>query len=478
MMETNITEEAIQAEVAGIFELQQRHAPKLNRSASGERIQRLRRLEDYILNEAKMEGLFQAMYKDFRKSKAEVLLSEIAVVLQHLRHTRKHLRRWMQPRRASTPLMLLGVSSSVQYEAKGTCLILSPWNYPFNLTFSPLVDALAAGNTVIIKPSEISSHTSRFIRKVVEDLFPPEEVAVVEGDVHAAQALLELPFDHIFFTGSPQVGKIVMAAAAKNLTSVTLELGGKSPAIIDDSADINAQALRLAWGKGLNKGQTCIAPDYVLIQESKQEAFLEAYRKAMRALYPADDLSQSPDYARIINRRNFQRLRRLYEDALSKGAREALGGVWNENDLFIPPTVLVGVDPEMQIMEEEIFGPLLPVITFRHVQEAVEIINRQPKPLTLYICSKDRKFTEFVLEHTSSGSVVVNDFMLSFGNPELGFGGVNNSGIGRYMGHAGFLEFSNPKSILRRRFFDFSIAYPPYTDAKLKLLRFVGRWLA
>ncbi|MBV6429082.1 MAG: Aldehyde dehydrogenase [Haliscomenobacter sp.] len=477
-METNLTEEAIQAEVAGIFELQQRHAPKLNRSASRERIQRLRRLEEYILNEAKMEGLFQAMYKDFRKPKAEVLLSEIAVVLQHLRHTRKHLRRWMQPRRAATPLMLFGVSSAVQYEAKGTCLILSPWNYPFNLTFSPLVDALAAGNTVIIKPSEISSHTSRFIRKVVEDLFPTEEVAVVEGDVHAAQALLELPFDHIFFTGSPQVGKIVMAAAAKNLTSLTLELGGKSPALVDDTADLPSLALRMVWGKGLNVGQSCIAPDYVLVQESQKEAFVEAYQQAIRTLYPVEDLAQSPDYARIINQRNFQRLRRLYEDALAKGAKEALGGTWNENDLFIPFTLLTDVHPEMEIMEEEIFGPLLPVVTFRHVQEAVEIINRQPKPLTLYIGSKDRKFTEFVLEHTSSGSVVVNDFMLSFGNPELGFGGVNNSGIGRYMGHAGFLEFSNPKPVLRRRFFDFSVAYPPYTNAKLKLLRFVGRWLA
>ncbi len=477
-METGIHGEDIQMELSGIFELQQRHAPKCKRSSSGERIRQLRRLEDYILNEAKMEGLFQAMYKDFRKPKAEVLLSEITVVLQHIRHTRKHLRRWMQPRRTATPLMLFGVSSAVHYEAKGTCLILSPWNYPFNLTFSPLVDALAAGNTVIIKPSEISSHTSRFIRKVVEDLFPPEEVAVAEGDVHVAQALLELPFDHVFFTGSPQVGKLVMAAAAKNLASVTLELGGKSPAIIDDTADLKAQALRLAWGKGLNKGQTCIAPDYVLVQESQKEAFVEAYKQAIQTLYPAENLAQSPDYPRIINQRNFRRLRKLYEDAIAQGATEVIGGTWNETDLFIPPTVLADADLEMAIMEEEIFGPLLPVLTFRHVQEAVEIINRQPKPLTLYIGSKDRKFTDFILEHTSSGSVVVNDFMLSFGNPEMGFGGVNNSGIGRYMGHAGFLEFSNAKSVMKRHFLDFSIAFPPYTAAKIKLLRFVGRWLA
>lgn len=461
-----------------LFKLQRAHAPKMDQTTSGQRIQRLRQLEAYLLDASKMEGLFEALKADFNKPRAEVLLSEISVVLQHLRHTRKNLRRWMQPKQVDAPLMLIGVRTQVYFEAKGVCLIIAPWNYPFNLAISPLVDAIAAGNTAILKPSEVTGHTTAFIKKMIAELFPPEEVAVVEGDAQVAQALLELPFDHIFFTGSPQVGKLVMAAAAKHLASVTLELGGKSPVVIDQTADIKQQAYRLAWAKCLNKGQTCIAPDYVLVHASIQDAFVSAYRDAIHKLYPTDDLQTSPDYCRIVNLRHTQRLRNLYEDALAKGAWEALGNAWNENERFVPPTLLTGVTHDMDIMQEEIFGPILPVMTYQQPEEVIALINSQPKPLTLYICSNDKKFTEQLLRQTSSGSAVVNDFMLSFISPELGFGGVNNSGIGQYMGYEGFLAFSNQKPILKRRFLELSMVYPPYTKTVEKLLQFLGRWIA
>jgi aldehyde dehydrogenase (NAD+) len=269
-----------------------------------------------------------------------------------------------------------------------------------------------------------------------------------------------------------------MAAAAKHLASVTLELGGKSPVVIDQTADLEQQAYRLAWAKCLNKGQTCIAPDYVLLHESLKDAFVDAYRKALKKLYPGDELQSSADYCRIVNLRHTQRLRNLYEDAIAKGAREAIGNAWNENERFVPPTLLTEVHTGMDIMQEEIFGPLLPVMTYRDPADAIRLIQSQPKPLTIYICSKDKAFTEQLLRQTSSGSAVVNDFMLSFASPELGFGGVNNSGIGQYMGYEGFLAFSNQKPVLKRRFLDLSIVYPPYTPRVEKLLQFIGRWIA
>lgn len=475
MIETS-TAPAIEAEVQSLLELQQKYAPRAAATTAGERIESLKRIERYLLDESKMQGLFEAMHKDFRKPEAEVRLSEILVVIQHLRHTRRNLRRWMQPQAVGLPPLLLGVDAHIRYEPKGNCLIIAPWNYPFNLAISPLVDAIAAGNTAIIKPSEISAHTSAFIAKMIGDLFPPEAVAVVQGDVKAATALLELPFNHIFFTGSPAVGKIVMAAAAKHLASVTLELGGKSPAIVDQSADLEKQAYLLAWGKCLNNGQTCIAPDYVMLHRSQQPAFTAAFRNALTRLYGTEGPGLSSDYARISSHRHYQRLRGLYEDALAKGAREILGGEWRESDRFVPPTLLTDITDAMDIAHEEVFGPILPVVLFDHAQEIVESVNKQPKPLTLYIAAKSKKFTDYILRNTSSGSAVVNDYLLGFSNPEMGFGGINNSGIGRYMGFEGFKEFSNPKAIVKRKFLDFSIVFPPYSKRVTGLLKFLSKW--
>ena len=467
---------AAQADVQGLFELQRKTAPQVAASKAAERIAKLKKIEQYLLDDSKMQGLLDAMHQDFSKPEAEVRLTEILVVLQHLRHTRRNLRRWMQPHAVGLPPLLLGVESHIRYEPKGTCLIIAPWNYPFNLAISPLVDAIAAGNTAIIKPSEISAHTSSFIAKMIGDLFTPGEVAVVEGAVEVSTALLNLPFNHIFFTGSPAVGKIVMAAAARHLASVTLELGGKSPAIVDQSADLSKQAYLLAWGKCLNNGQTCIAPDYVLLHKSRKDAFVDAFRNAIDKMYGAEGPGSSPDYARISSSRHFQRLRALYDDAIAKGATELIGGQWRETDRFVPPTLLTDITNDMEIAREEIFGPLLPVVLFDTPQEILQQVNQQPKPLTLYIAAKNKQFTDYILRNTSSGSAVVNDYLLGFSNPEMGFGGVNNSGIGRYMGFEGFKEFSNPKAIVKRKFLDFSIVFPPYSKRVIGLLKILSRW--
>lgn len=469
---------AQEVDLQAIFAQQKVHAPILANSSATARIERLNRLIRFMDDEQEMQGLKEALYQDFRKAEVEVMLSEIAVVKSHALHARRELRRWMRPHKVATPLTMLGTTSYIEYEAKGVTLIISPWNYPFNLTFSPLVYAIAAGNTAIIKPSELTPHTSAFMASAVKRLFSPEEVALVEGDASVATALLELPFDHIFFTGSPQVGKIIMGAAAKNLASVTLELGGKSPAIIDASAPIESLTYHLAWGKCLNNGQTCIAPDYALVEASKVDAFVAAFHKAIQRLYGnPEQLQQNPDYCRIVNARHFQRLRRLYEDALDKGAKELMGGQWDESARFIPPTLLGNIREDMLIMQEEIFGPILPMLPYSQQEEVVEIIQRRPKPLSLYIGAKNQRFIRYVMDNTSAGGTVINDYMLGFGNPNLPFGGVNNSGIGKYMGFHGFVAFSNEKAVVRRNFGSLSVLFPPYTPKVRALMGFVQRRL-
>jgi aldehyde dehydrogenase (NAD+) len=464
--------------IEALFEKQQMYAPTLANTSASERIDRLNRMIRFMDNEEEMQGLKDAMYLDFRKAEVEVMLSEIAVVKSHALHARRELRRWMRPHKVPTPLTLLGTTSYIEYEAKGVSLIISPWNYPFNLTFSPLVYAIAAGNTAIIKPSELTPHTAAFMAKAIKKLFSEEEVALLEGDASLATALLELPFDHIFFTGSPQIGKIVMAAAAKNLASVTLELGGKSPAILDESAAIETLSYNLAWGKCLNNGQTCIAPDYALVHTSKIDAFVKAFEKSLNRLYndPAD-LANNPDYCRIVNQRHYLRLRRLYEDAISKGAVELLGGDWNESERFVPPTLLGNISDDMAIMEEEIFGPILPLVPFSSPEEAVKIIRKRPKPLSLYIGARNRRFIKYIMANTSAGGTVINDYMLGFGNPNLPFGGVNNSGIGKYMGFHGFVAFSNEKAVVKRNFGTLSILFPPYTPKVKALMALVQKRL-
>jgi aldehyde dehydrogenase (NAD+) len=356
----------------------------------------------------------------------------------------RNLEQWMKPKKVWPTLLLAGTSSHVQVQPRGRCLVISPWNYPAVLTFGPVISAIAAGNTVVIKPSELTPHCSAAIAKVVRDVFPAQEVAVLEGDASVAQALLQLPFDHIFFTGSPAVGKTVMAAAAKHLTSVTLELGGKSPTVIDASADVELAAGNLMFSKFVNAGQTCLAPDHVYVHESVKDAFVMHAKKALTEAYGADPLAQqtSPHFARIVNPRHFSRIKGLLDDAKARGARILAGASVSEADCYIAPTLLDNVPADADLMHAEIFGPLLPIITFSDLDQVINQINAGPKPLALYIFSKTQAHIDRLLERTSTGGACVNHSIFHY---------VNASGIGKANGHEGFLAFSHERAVLRAR---------------------------
>ncbi|GAA4398151.1 aldehyde dehydrogenase family protein [Nibrella viscosa] len=453
-----------------MFDRQRLHAPVQALTTAAERIDRLKRLQHWMLTNE--EAIQQALYADFRKPAPEVSLAEIYAVNSELKFIIRHLKRWMKPQRVPTPLNMVGTTGYIRHEPKGNVLIISPWNYPFSLMIKPLLAALAAGNVVMLKPSELTPHTAALLNRMVQALFPPEEVALVEGDAAVAQALLDQPFNHIFFTGSPAVGRLVMAAAAKHLASVTLELGGKSPAIVDETAPLAEAAGQIAWGKCINNGQTCIAPDYLLVHESVKAPFLEAFRTAVQRMYNADGrgVEASDSYARIVNQRHFQRVRRLIDDAVEKGASISLGGQVNESTNFIEPTVLDGVTSDMQVMQEEIFGPVLPILTYRNREEVVQQVNAGEKPLALYIHSRNQQNIDYFLAHTSAGDTVINDMMLQYSHPEIPFGGVNNSGIGKSNGYFGFQEFSNQRGVVRRDFGTLKFVYPPYTPRVRKLI--------
>jgi len=463
-------------DVEPIFHRLKAGARTMANSTPAARLERIRKIDTFLHNPANVLDLEAALYADFRKHPVEVMSSEVSSIIQQINHIRKNLRRWMADRRVDSPLTLVGTRSWIRYEAKGVCLILSPWNYPFNLSILPLLYAIAAGNTVLLKPSELAPHTAAFVREMLTKLFPPEEVIVMEGDATLAGKLLALPFDHIYFTGSPQVGKIVMAAAARHLTSVTLELGGKSPAIIGKSAAVRQAAEKCVWAKHFNNGQTCIAPDYLLVHEDIADSFAEAYRDSIRKLYNPGNkgVQQSADYCRIINGKNFTRIRELYDDALAKGARVLAGGEFNEPDRYVAPTLIDQVSDNMRIMEEEIFGPLMPMRTFRNTSEVLDTILARPKPLSLYIASQDKSFIKEIVANTSSGGAVINDYLLGYLNPYLPFGGVNNSGIGKAMGHHSFVDFSNERGIVERRFGTLSFIFPPYNNLKKKLVSFLA----
>ncbi|MFM6914367.1 MAG: aldehyde dehydrogenase family protein, partial [Aquirufa sp.] len=387
-----------------------------------------------------------------------------------------HLKSWMKPQKVDTPLLLLGTQGYVQMEAKGMCLIIAPWNYPFNLAICPMLLAIAAGNAVILKPSELSPATSAFIKKMITALFDRSEVAVFEGDASVSTYLLEQKFDHIFFTGSPAIGKVVMSAAAKHLTSVTLELGGKSPAIVGPEVNVEEAAAKIAWGKFLNNGQTCIAPDYLYLHEKNYFSFLKALEATVETFY-GKNVAKSKDYARIVNRRHFDRIVSLLEDAKEKGAQVLFGGRTDADDCFIEPTVLINCTSEMRIMQEEIFGPILPVMSYQDEMEITANIRQGDKPLALYVFSTNTEFNQYILDHTSSGTSVVNDCLIQFGHNELPFGGVNHSGIGKSGGHYGFVEFSNQKSVVIQRTNLLKNFYPPYGVKVRWMIDFVLKWL-
>jgi len=422
-----------------------------------------------------------ALAADFGKPEPEVILTEILPVLQDIRHTLRHLRRWMRSRRVGPTLATFGTASRIQPQARGTCLIIAPWNYPLNLALGPLVSCLAAGNSAIVKPSEMTPATSALIARIVAETFPPDLVTVVEGGRDAATELLALPFDHIFFTGSPAVGRIVMAAAAKNLTSVTLELGGKSPTIIGPGADLARAAQWVAFGKFANAGQTCIAPDHLFVHETVKDAFVTALRARITAAYGADP-ARSRDLARIVNTHHARRLRGLLDDAVAKGARlvaggEGQGGQDGREDTRLAPVLIEAVTPEMEIDAAEIFGPILPIMAYDDVSDVIARINARPKPLALYVFDRDRAFADRIVAATSSGGVGVNLTVMHYTHPDLPFGGVNESGIGAAHGEHGFRAFSHERGIMENRFSALPLLFPPYGERARRLVGLAKRFL-
>jgi len=470
--------ESMKSEIEEVLHLQKSHAQNLRISTAKERIELLRKLHDWVLSHR--EDIRKAMYADYRKPYTETDITEIYPVVSEAKHTIKSLKNWMRAKRVPTPVTFLGTKAHIQYEPKGSTLIIAPWNYPFNLAISPLISAISAGCTAIIKPSEMTPHVSSLINSMVKELFDKKQVYVVEGGLEASQVLLAKPFDHIFFTGSPMVGKIVMRSASDHLCSVTLELGGKSPVIITKDADLKDAARKIASTKFINNGQTCVAPDFILIPKSMRDEFVEYLKEALETLYGTEGkgAEESPDYGRIVNERHFNRLNELVVDAANKGASIAIGGRNNPKENFIEPTVLTKVTDSMMVMEDEIFGPILPIMDYEDLDQAISFINKMPKPLALYAFSKSDKKLSYIFHKTSSGGAVANDCVLHFVHPELPFGGVNNSGIGKAHGHYGFLEFSNPKGVLKQRvgFTAVTPLFPPYNKTKEAIIDGLLKW--
>ncbi|PZV06207.1 MAG: aldehyde dehydrogenase family protein [Leptolyngbya sp.] len=393
---------------------------------------------------------------------------EVATISE-LDHAIKHLHRWVKPRKASLPLSQLPGSAWVQPEPLGVALIIAPWNYPFQLTISPLIGAIAAGDCALLKPSELAPATSQVLARLIADTFDPTYVALVEGGIDTAEALLAEKFDHIFFTGGERIGKIVMQAAAQHLTPVTLELGGKSPCIVDADVNLEVAARRIVWGKFLNAGQTCVAPDYLLVDERVKDGLVAALSQRIQVCY-GDDPATSPDLSRVVNDRQFDRLVSL----LNQGNILA-GGQHNRGDRYIAPTLIDGIGWDDAVMQEEIFGPILPILTYKDLGEAIAAINQRPKPLALYLFTRDRHVQKQVLGQTTAGSVCINDVILQIAIWDLPFGGVGSSSVGSYHGQHSFNTFSHLKSVLKKPFWmDMDWRYPPYSD-KVKLFqKFIG----
>jgi aldehyde dehydrogenase (NAD+) len=457
--------------ITQLFARQQANRAAVKRTTAAERIAKLERLRTAILG--REQAIRDAMYADFRKSAAEVDLTEIYPVLVDIKEAIKHVARWMKPAKVATPMSLFGTHSAVHCEPRGVVLIIGPWNYPFQLVIAPLIAAIAAGNCAFVKPSELTAETSKLLASLLGEVFTEDEVCVVEGGPVETQQLLALPFDHFFFTGSTRVGRLVAEAAARHLASTTLELGGKSPAIIDDTAELALTARRLVWGKFVNAGQTCIAPDYVLVSERNQPALVDALRTAIADLYGAseDDRKQSADLCRIINARNFDRLDKLLSESVAAGAKVEIGGVTDAGERYIAPTVLTGVTADTAVMSEEIFGPILPVLTYKSFDEVAPFVAARDKPLALYVFGRDPARISSVLSETTAGGTCVNNTLIHFVNQNLPFGGVGPSGMGSYHGYYGFKAFSHERAVLRQGRTDMlKQVYPPYNEKVNKMI--------
>jgi len=445
---------------------------------------RLSRLS--LLLDANADALCAAVHADFGvRSPSLTQVADLFVLRNELRHAKRHLKQWMRPQSVTTPFYLWPSSAQVQRQPLGVVGVISPWNYPLQLAFGPAMSAMAAGNRVMLKPSEFVPRTSELMAELVGKAFAPEEFAVVLGGADVAAAFSSLPFDHLFFTGSTRVGRVVAQAAAANLTPTTLELGGKSPCIVDASCDVAAVALKIAHGKLLNAGQTCIAPDYLLLPRGQEEAFAKAFSQAVVKLFPR--IAGNPDYAAIVNPQQHQRLQDLLADAEAQGARVeriypdtgpafTSGEAGMPVDRQMPPTLVFGVNDHMRLLREEIFGPILPVIPYDSLDEAIAHINARPRPLALYWFGQSRRNRDQVLAQTVSGGVTVNDTLVHFAHENLPFGGVGESGWGSGHGEAGFLRFSQQKPVLMQsRFGGGGLFYPPYGAGLARAIRWMRK---
>ena len=435
----------VSAELRRVFELQRAYQWEAKASTAAERKEKLGRLKAAV--EAHAEDLVAAVRRDTRKPEHEVRITELMNVLANIDRNIANLDEWMQPVEV-IPSLNGNDKARIVHEARGVCLILGPWNFPFGLVMGPLAAAIAAGNCCIVKLTDLCPATAHVAATIVRAAFDEKEAAVFEGGVDVATALLELPFNHIFFTGSTRVGKLVMAAAARHLASVTLELGGKSPVIVDADADVKKIAADLASAKQFNGGQACISPDYVFVTPQQKDRLVEAFRARVKEnLYREDGSLRRENIAQIVNDQNFARIRKLFDDAIARGATVAVGGTLEAEDRTIHPTMLTDVTPDMLIMQEEIFGPIVPVMTYRSLDEVVAFISGRDKPLALYIYSNTPGNVEKILRRTSSGGVTVNGFFLHYLENRLPFGGVNQSGTGSYHGVFGFRAFSHERAI-------------------------------
>jgi aldehyde dehydrogenase (NAD+) len=436
-----------------------------------ERRAALDRLADAVRRNER--AIVAALQTDLGRPEAETILTDYLPVLQEIAHARRSLRRWMRPRGVWPTLITFGASARIEPQPRGTCLIIAPWNFPFQLALGPLVSCLAAGNAAIVKPSEMTPATSSLVARIIAETFPPGLVVVVEGDKAVADELLSLPFDHIFFTGSPAVGRIVMAAAARHLASVTLELGGKSPVIVGPDADLKQAANWITFGKFVNAGQTCIAPDHLYVHASVKDAFVSALRARIARAYGTGEAS--PHLARIVSPAHAARLAALVSDALDKGATAIVAG--GQSGQAIGPHLIEGTTPDMRLSSEEIFGPILPVLTYDEVDNVIDRINAQDKPLALYVFDRNRARVEEITRRTTSGAVGINLTLLHYTHLNLPFGGVNSSGFGAAHGEAGFRAFSHERAVMRNCFLLLPLVFAPYGPRVMRLINIVKRVL-
>ena len=432
-------------------------------------ISKLQALKEAIIRHEDL--IYEALHKDFKKSKFETYFSEIGIVISEIEMTIKNLKQWSKPKKVRSAALNFPSKDYIYNEPYGIVLVIAPWNYPFQLAVAPVISAIAAGNTVVLKPSELTSNTAQLIEDIIRSVFDSKHVKVIQGGVPETTALLEERWDYIFFTGSVPVGKIVAKAAAKHMTPVTLELGGKNPCIVDGSMDIKLTAKRLVWGKFVNAGQTCIAPDYILAHKTIKPKLIEELKLEIYKAY-GNDASLSEDYPRIVNDKNLTRLSQMLE-----GVDVIYGGDIKKEDCYLSPTLIDEPSLESPVMADEIFGPILPILEYETMDDLKQIINRYEKPLGFYVFSKRKVFYKTMINSFSFGGGAINDTMIHFGNPRLPFGGVGESGIGAYHGRLGFDTFSHQKGItIKANWLDIPLRYAPYTN-KLKAIKNAFKWL-